>query len=234
MAPSQDKSAAKESKGDKIKQVEKVAQHGIQKIEAPINQDDDNSQSILATSTIVNKKQRAYLKEAARNPKLLTAPLILRGSRDGFTKDAFDTLCANRGPLLIIIRSDNGSIFGACTSVAWPENEFKEVTVADPESFLFSLMRKKEQTHNRLKAGRWFENCLRSHYQNMLSMGTRNELRLYDNCNLTNDNCSNIGGTYRGPSGISTNSYESRTYFTGEESFTVTEIEIYLIENEKV
>lgn len=79
-----------------------------------------NEKSLLKNSTIVDKKQRGYLSEAAKNSRLSESPLILKGSVDGFTKDAFDTLCAGKGPLLIIIRSDNGSVFGGCSSLPWP------------------------------------------------------------------------------------------------------------------
>ena len=45
--------------------------------------------------------------------------LIYRGSEDGFTAAVFHKKCDQKGPTLIIIKSDKGKIFGGFTDIDW-------------------------------------------------------------------------------------------------------------------
>ena len=45
--------------------------------------------------------------------------LIYRGSEDGFTAAVFHSKCDQKGPTLIIIKSEFGKIFGGFTDIDW-------------------------------------------------------------------------------------------------------------------
>lgn len=67
--------------------------------------------------------------------KIRAINLLYKGSRDGFTADAFHEKCNNKGPTLMFVRTDDVA-FGAFTKAEWDLSErFKQ----DPDAFLFSL-----------------------------------------------------------------------------------------------
>ena len=53
------------------------------------------------------------------NNKLTKSKLIFRGSRDGFTGEAFHRLCDNSPNTISIIKSTEGKIFGGFASFKW-------------------------------------------------------------------------------------------------------------------
>lgn len=84
-----------------------------------------------------------------------------------------------------------------------------EICRADNDSFMYSLTRGHEQTLNKMLAGRNFERAVRSHPYDMLSMGYGADLRLFNECNRSDKNYANIGGTFRAPKGLKFKSYEA-------------------------
>ncbi len=59
--------------------------------------------------------------------------MIFRGTRDGFKSIDFCNKCYNKSPILIIIKSEMGRIFGGCI-------DFSEINFNNTgDSFLFSL-----------------------------------------------------------------------------------------------
>jgi len=70
--------------------------------------------------------------------------LIYRASQDGFEGANFHFKCNNKPNTLIIIKSTNGNVFGGYTEKSWisMENEF---FIADPNSFIFSLINKENR-----------------------------------------------------------------------------------------
>jgi hypothetical protein len=62
--------------------------------------------------------------------------LLYKGSRDGFTAQAFHTKCDNQGATLTLIQATNGRIGGGYTPISWGSNQYY-VGVPAGESFLF-------------------------------------------------------------------------------------------------
>ena len=58
----------------------------------------------------------------------------------------------------------------------------------------------------------------------------RMDLRLYNNCNVSNKNFTEVGDSYALPDGIERNSDESISFIAGIENFTVDELEVYKVE----
>ncbi|KAJ4460607.1 hypothetical protein PAPYR_3250 [Paratrimastix pyriformis] len=66
--------------------------------------------------------------------------LLYRGSRDGFTAEAFHSRCDGAHPTVTLIRSAAGAVFGGYTTVPWSAPPRAEGH-ADPAAFLFSIRR---------------------------------------------------------------------------------------------
>jgi hypothetical protein len=68
--------------------------------------------------------------------------LLYQGSRDGFNVPAFHQKCNDKGAAVVIMKDDQGNIFGGYTSVGWttPEMLFGSYYADESNtSFLFSL-----------------------------------------------------------------------------------------------
>ena len=68
--------------------------------------------------------------------------LLYRGSRDGDRIKTFHELCDNKQNTLIIIKSDNGFIFGGYSKIGFKTTYITEYKI-DNNSFLFSIDLKK-------------------------------------------------------------------------------------------
>jgi len=65
--------------------------------------------------------------------------LIYRASRDGLKASDFHLHCDNKPNTLILIKSENGNVFGSYTEQSWSDNDTWK---ADDNSFIFSLINK--------------------------------------------------------------------------------------------
>ena len=63
--------------------------------------------------------------------------MIYRGSEDGFTAVVFHSKCDQKGPTLIIIKSEFGKIFGGFTDIDWTSKNGSKS--GNGNSFVFSL-----------------------------------------------------------------------------------------------
>ena len=62
----------------------------------------------------------------------------MRGSEQGFTKEAFNRLVVGKPQTLILIQTKLDIVFGAFTSIPWEDSE-DNYYIADYTSFLFSV-----------------------------------------------------------------------------------------------
>ena len=69
------------------------------------------------------------------NTEKIKTNLIYSARLDGDDAQTFHKLCDNMGPTLVIIKSNNGKIFGGFTRENWAGNGYKY----DKDAFLFSL-----------------------------------------------------------------------------------------------
>ncbi len=65
---------------------------------------------------------------------------LFRATRDGFENSAFHLRCGNKGPLLIIIKTQTGLLIGGLTSMSWNDSD---TWIVDPKCVLFSISRQK-------------------------------------------------------------------------------------------
>ncbi len=63
--------------------------------------------------------------------------LVYRGGRDGFSKENFNALTIGEAPCLILIRSENGQVFGGYRTIPFKDENVTKY--ADRKAFVFSL-----------------------------------------------------------------------------------------------
>jgi hypothetical protein len=71
--------------------------------------------------------------------------LLFRATRDGFDNSKFHSLCDDKGPLLIIIKTQKDLLIGGFCSISWKNSG--DWTV-DPKMVVFSISR--QNIYNRL------------------------------------------------------------------------------------
>ncbi len=82
--------------------------------------------------------------------------LIYRASEHGYTSYSFHKYCDDKGPTLIVIKSDGGWIFGGYTTQSWSENSpnsFSSCEKKDDDAFIFTL-----KNPHRVEPSRYFSN----------------------------------------------------------------------------
>jgi hypothetical protein len=66
--------------------------------------------------------------------------LLFRATRDGFENSAFHSHCDNKGPLLIIIKTQKEVLIGGFCSISWKDSGS---WTEDPKCVVFSISRQK-------------------------------------------------------------------------------------------
>jgi hypothetical protein len=146
--------------------------------------------------------------------------LIYRASRDGFEAANFHAKCDNKPNTLVIIKSENGNVFGGFTEQTWnDELAYK----ADLNSFIFSLINK----DNKPKKIKWSENygifCFSLYGP---TFGGGHDLHIANQSNTNSDSYSNLGYSYTHPD-YAHGSNEAKSFLAGSFNFQVSEIEVY-------
>jgi hypothetical protein len=150
--------------------------------------------------------------------------LIYRASQDGFEAANFHSECDNKPNTLVIIKSENGNIFGGYTEQSW--NAGRDRFKADPKSFIFSLINN-ENKPLKIKVSK--NGCIgRSIFWGPIFGGN-----IVDDCDIfINDKSninlchSNIGHSYTHPD-YAYGSNEAKSFLVGSYQFKVSEIEVY-------
>jgi hypothetical protein len=149
--------------------------------------------------------------------------LLYRGSRDGFEASAFHRLCDGHSMTLTVILSDNGSIFGGYTPIAWHSSSCYSVDNS-LKSFLFTL----KNQHN--IGARIFPlkeeqkaYAIYGHVSYGVIFGSGHNLCVYSKCNVHNSSYTTaFGQSYTNDTGL-----PGDTVFTGGSHFRVREIEVF-------
>ena len=168
---------------------------------------------------LLQEKDKALLStwiSEYKNPKF---ELLYRGSRDGFTATSFHKKCDNKGPTVVIIRSNLGKVFGGFTDIAWDSSDTCKST---KNAFLFSIDRRAKYP---LTPGK--EGC--AIYCNANygpTFGGGHDICIYNDCNTSKVSYSHF------PTSYTCNEYANKgksDYLAGAYNFTVIEIEVYSV-----
>jgi hypothetical protein len=157
-----------------------------------------------------------------------TFRLLYRGSRDGFKASAFHHCCDGHGNTVSLILSTNDYIFGGYTPLPWRS---RDNWVGDPSlmSFIFTIKNPHNLPAQIFKQQRE-SNAIYddSSYGPVFGgySGYSCDLQLSDECGSSNKSSSNIGTTFANNTGR-----PGTEVLTGEEHFTVEELEVFEVIN---
>jgi hypothetical protein len=148
--------------------------------------------------------------------------LLYRGADDGFQSSDFHRKCDSHSNTITIILTTKGFIFDGFTPVAWDSSNARKPD-STQTSFLFSLKNPHTSEAKKfpLKSS---SNAIGCHSSYGPSFAGNRDMVVYDRCNESTDNFTNLGGAYVNDTGI-----DGEKVFTGERYFTVKEIEVFSI-----
>ena len=148
--------------------------------------------------------------------------LIYRASQDGFKAANFHSKCDNKPNTLVIVKSQNGNVFGGYTEQSWT-GERDNLYKADSKSFIFSLINNDKKP---LKIN-WSQN--EGIYCRKLigpTFGGGPDIRIEDESNKYTNSSSNLGHSYIHPD-YPKGSKEANSFLAGSFNFQVDEIEVF-------
>ena len=90
------------------------------------------------TTTIRDFEQLFYLKSLILPHGKLTS-LLYRGSRDGWKYIDFHSRCDNKGPTVVLWRTDENIVLGGFASVSWDSSSSSK---HDSKAFIFNIDKK--------------------------------------------------------------------------------------------
>ena len=174
-----------------------------------------NMSNILIDSKIIEGDDTKLLKKWISNG-IVKFKLLFRGSRDGFTSNAFHKNIGDIKPTIVIAQSNHNKIFGGFTDTDWiPTMKYKNSTGA----FIFSIS-DKEKYPLKLKQ----RHCaIFANSSNLVTFGGGFDFYLCDNCNSVNDSYSNFGHSYDAKG-------KTKESLVGGYNFKTKEVEVFQVE----
>ena len=153
--------------------------------------------------------------------------LLYQGSRDGFRASDFHSHCDGKPNTLIIVKSENGNIFGGFTNIQWKSSatgSWQE----DKSAFIFSLVNKENKSllFEHMSSG---INSIGSYTIHGPIFGAGNDIFISDSSNLNTSSYSNLGHIYTHPD-YEYGSAKAITILAGSYYFQVQEIEVFQIQ----
>jgi hypothetical protein len=177
----------------------------------------------MCSTLAKSEEEKNLLKDWLEMPNAKTH-LLMRGSKHGYKPETFQSLCCMKGPLLVLIQSqDYNHVFGGYSSVDWPHHNLEDaIAKEDDKSFIFSLTHRSK--HAPKVSG---EKVIWSTPAYLFIFGAGHDILLFPDCNMNSFSYSNFGSTYSLPEGMEEKSEEAKSYLAGSYNFKVTEMEVY-------
>jgi hypothetical protein len=147
--------------------------------------------------------------------------LIYRGSRDGFGVSDFHKKCDGHANTVTVIETTKGFVFGGYTPLTWKSGGHDNSDLME-KTFLFTVV-----NPHMIEPQKFPLRGSRAIYCNSKSgptFGFSPDLSVSDYCNSNAKSFTNIGFGFTNRTAI-----DGRQVFTGEQYFTVKEIEIFTI-----
>jgi hypothetical protein len=154
--------------------------------------------------------------------------LIYRATQDGFEASQFHSKCDDKLNTLVVIKSENGNVFGGYTEQSWSAIGYEEMTVEKPDanSFIFSLINL-DNKPIKIKCSR--NTAIACRLGNGPLFGGVSGCRdifIIDKSNKNPTSCTSLGYSYVHPD-YAFDSKEANSLLGGSIKFLVSEIEVY-------
>lgn len=169
-------------------------------------------------STILKLNEVFKLNRLCGWPQSREFKLIYRATRDGFSSTNFHHKCDSIPNTLMLVRSENGSVFGGYTVQTWsPSGSWKN----DPQAFIFSFKGPNSNlTKIRVTKAQY---AINPQLDRIAHFGLNGDLFIANNCNLNMNSFAQLNDSY------ALNVSDSQKYLTGETHFKVVEIEVFQV-----
>ena len=150
--------------------------------------------------------------------------LIYRASRDGFEASSFHGKCDNKAGTLTIIRTTNGCIFGAHTTVAWDSTSGYK---ADPHAFIFSLVNvNSTPAFFRIRDDDKHAILCKAGFGPIFGRG--HDIAIGNKSNTTTESYSNLGKSYKFTK-FKYGTFKAQSFLAGARNFQTSEIEVFSV-----
>jgi hypothetical protein len=148
--------------------------------------------------------------------------LLWRGSRDGFSGEAFHRCCDGRDRTVTLVRDTQGNVFGGFAVPAWESPFFsKRKGDLSSESFLFTLKNPHDLPPQRFQLIKGQESSAIRVSSRTCSCFGDDDLFICGDCDRSPSHSRGFGSTYE-----NTTEIDGRFVFTGSDTFIVQEIEV--------
>eukprot|EP01156_Anaeramoeba_ignava_P010785 Anaeramoba_ignava/a480794_46.p1 GENE.a480794_46~~a480794_46.p1 ORF type:complete len:463 (+),score=162.01 a480794_46:463-1851(+) len=209
---------------------QKLIQEENQKKKEEEKKEKARIESNVESSSIVNSEQlRNTLKTLMNNDQFFyNMKLGFSSKRDGSQARLFHEYCDNKGATLVLIKSDDGFIFGGFTEVGWPSLPEK-AGIKDPKAYLFSLKNIHNSSPTKLFV-RSFRESFALLYDPSYGPCFGNEDLSVTAFDLSTGDSSRFGYAYHLPYGIKSKSTHAKNYFAGRDGFwKISELECFFL-----
>lgn len=166
---------------------------------------------IIQGTTLLNPQQQKTVFEWIGKKK---TELLYRATRDGFDASIFHNKCDNKGPTIVIIKSQNNYLFGGYAATHWDQSGTYKTAAG---CFLFTLT----NSHN-IPPTRFMPKATQHMFCNAGYGPTfgGHDLYVQSNANASNGSFTSLGQTYTDSTGL------GQSLFTGAYAFMAAEIEV--------
>jgi len=177
-----------------------------------------NIPKVLKESVILPQAPNQEYLPTLFDGKKFQTKLLFRGSKDGFSSGQFHSLCDNKGPTLVLVKSRLGFYFGGFNSTSWINSSGQYSQT--PNCFLFSLNHKtKHEIYQHP------ENAIYHKSDFGPTFGEGHDLHISSDCHKNQSSYSILGHTYKCPFGY--NNDQSKNYLAGTHHFEVEDYEVF-------
>ena len=208
-----------ESNNQKIKNLEEEIKEIKNKL-LPLKEEKDKNEkekdeNFFYQSTVLqSKEEKELISNWIKENTYKKFKLLYRASKDGDLMKTFHEKCDNKGPTVMLIKTNTGFRFGGYNPLFWDQSgNYK----SDKLTFIFSLDKKKKYT---LKSGQ--EQYSVYGDSSWIAFGSGHDIGIFDQCMRNNTSYVNTPDSF--------NTTEKSELSGGQYNITVSDYEVYSVE----
>ena len=208
-----------ESNNERIKNLEEELKEIKNKLlplkeEKDIEEKEKEENFFYQSTILMSREEKELISNWIKQNTQKKFKLLYRASKDGDSIKTFHEKCDNKGPTVMIIKTNTGFRFGGYNPLFWDQSgDYK----SDKLTFLFSLKKKKKYT---LISGK--ESYSVYGNSDRAAFGGGHDIGIFDQCTKNNKSYINT------PCSFNTN--EKSELSGGQYNITVSDYEVYSVE----
>jgi len=148
---------------------------------------------------------------------------IYKASKDGFNTNTFHSKCDNKGETFVVIKSDNGNVFGGYAPQPWAQNN---IYTYDTKTFLFSLVNKNGKAPIKIANNTNNKHSTYGATAYGPTFGGGHDLYICNSSDTTKSSYTNLGHSFKLPK-APYGQNEAKNFLAGSYNFLTKEIEVF-------